>query len=171
MKIPFALSSVVLAASLLATVPADARPLQEPGSHLAIDVPDEWSVGTAGKYTRALSADNQFQLLVVPTGRAFTKGQEQVAEDHAMQFVREHVRDINITSHSHYVDWNNYVGYEIRGTGRTGASNAPSKFFAMVLVDAHNSNKGVVAIGLGSDAGFDKHNATIYNALHSLRAY
>jgi hypothetical protein len=171
MKTHVALSSMVLAAALLGTLPADARQLQEPRAHMLIDVPDSWDVTQEGRYIRASPQDHSFTLRIVANNRAFSDGQEPIAEEHLKGFLREHLDNITVTTHAHRVDWHNYVGYEVRGWGSTREWGRPGKFFSLVLTDVNNPNKGVVVLGIGSDEGFERHHNGIEEALHTLRAY
>lgn len=169
MRIRSALASVFVLAGLLAvTVPAEANELRERKAHFIVDVPDSWKVDTEGNFAIAFPKDESFHLRMQGTSHGLT--QEEKDEEHAISFLRGHFSDIHVTRHAKHVEWNNFKGVEVFGTGKE-SNGAPGKFFLLLIVDKKDNSKGAVVVGTGTESGFDKHHPGIYEALHSMRTY
>jgi hypothetical protein len=159
------------AATLSMTVaPAFALEIREPRAHLAFNIPDGWNVDQEGRYVRAAPRDGSFHLRVVGIDHAW--GQDKEAEDQMLSILNEHIDGASIDMHAHHIDdWHGFEGVEIRGHGRRKFDNHEGKFFALSLRDRHDPKKGVVALGIGTPEGFDRHHPGIYDALHSMHTW
>jgi hypothetical protein len=154
----------------LSVAPAFALEVREPRAHLAFNVPDGWDVDQEGRYTRASPHDRSFHLRVVGIDHAW--GQDREAEEQMMTTLNEHIDAATVDLHAHHIDdWHGFEGVEIRGHGRRKMDGKESKFFAMSLRDKHDLKKGVVALGIGTIEGFDRHHPGIYEALHSMHTW
>jgi hypothetical protein len=168
MKVRTALASVIVGAALFCAVPASATELREPKAHFIVDVPDSWVITADGNYAVAHPKDQSFHLRMQGTEHGLS--QEAADEEHALTFLRHHFNDIKVDKHAKRVEWNNFVGIEIYGTGKE-KNGAPGKFFLLLITDKKNSSKGAVVLGTGTVAGFEKHHPGIYEALHTMRTY
>jgi len=171
MKTRSAFAALLLGAALASTsLDANALELREPKSHMVIDVPGSWTVGNDGQYVIAAPSDNTFHLRLQGT----THGQytRDAASSAMLGFINQHFNNVQISSQATMINWGNYSGFEIFGTGNEkNGLNTPGKFFAAVLTDKVNPRKGLVIIGTGTLAGFDMHQRGIHSALQSVRTY
>src|SRR5262249_52416254 len=136
MRMRSALATVVVLAGLTAAVPASAIELREPRAHFVIDVPDNWNVTTDGDYAMAHPKDQTFHLRMIATDRGAKE--EAAAEQALLTFLGKHFNDVKVDKHGKKVEWNNFVGVEIFGTGKE-KTGAPGKFFALVLIDKRDA--------------------------------
>lgn len=170
MGIRTALSSVVVLGALFAASPAEARELREPAAHLVFDVPDSWTVTTEGSFAVAYPTDQTFHLRVLANSRGVRNEAEE--EEWGLSFIKHHFTDITVSQHAKRIDYNNLVGFEVFGHGKEkNAQKTPGKWFFSVLVDKKDKSKGVIVIGTGTVAGFERHHPGINEALRTMRAY
>jgi hypothetical protein len=144
-----------------------ATELREPKAHMVVDVPNDWKVGVEGDYALAYPGDNSFHLRIVSSDHGLAG--EADAEKYLNDFLAKHLTNVTVDKHARKVDFNNYVGFEIFGTGKEHDGSA-AKFFALILTDKTDAKAGVVALGTGTVAGFQKHADGIREALRTLRA-
>jgi len=171
MKIRSRLAATLLGAVVVSTsLTAAALELREPKSHMIVDVPNSWTVGNDGQYVVAAPADQTFHLRL--NGSTHGNYSREQASSAMMGFIGYHFNNVQVSSQAQLVNWGNYTGYEIFGTGneKTG-TNERGKFFAAVLTDKLNPKKGLIIIGTGTVTGFDIHQTSIHNALQSIRTY
>src|SRR5262249_7957508 len=141
MRMRSAFATLVVLAGLSATVPAFALELREPRAHFVVDIPNNWTVTTDGDYAMAHPKDQTFHLRMIATDKGPTE--EAAAEQHLLTFLGKHFNDLKVDKHGKRIDFNNFIGVEIFGTGKE-KSGAPGRFFALVLVDKKNTSKGAV---------------------------
>ena len=154
----------------MSVAPAYALEIREPRAHLAFNVPDGWTVDQEGRYTRAAPQDRSFHLRVIGIDRAWAQDRE--AEEQMMNAVNEHIDAGTVDLHARHIDdWHGFEGVEIRGHGRRKFDNKEGKFFAVSLRDKHDMKKGVVAFGIGTLEGFERHHPGIYESLHSMHTW
>jgi hypothetical protein len=171
MKIRTCFAAICFGVAFAATsMNATALELREPKSHMIVDVPNSWTVGTEGQYVVAAPQDQTFHLRLIGTDHGqYTK---DAATSTALSFINIHFNNVQMSGQAQYVNWGNYTGFELFGTGNEkNAWNTPGKFFVSVLTDKMNPRKGLVVIGTGTIAGFDMHQGEIHRALQSIRTY
>jgi hypothetical protein len=171
MRFQKSFTALALAASLsMAAGPAFALEIREPRAHLAFSLPDGWNVDQEGRYTRAAPQDGSFHIRVVGIDRGWAQDRE--AEDQLSAALAEHVDTLTIDSHAKHIDdWHGFEGVEIRGHGMRKFDHHEAKFFAVILRDRRDPKKGVVALGIGTREGFDRHSPGIYEAIHSMHTW
>jgi len=169
--------SVTVAAFAVAGGPASALEARETRAQVILDVPNTWQVARQGEFVRAHPPDKSFEVSLAGTEHG--PWQEAEAEKFLLDIVltgagRPH-QELHVDTHARRVDWGNYSGLEVFGTGRMGndydTNLAPSKWFALVLVNKTTPSKGIYAVGIGSPAGYNTHEPGIYAAFHTLRSY
>jgi hypothetical protein len=168
MQLRTAFASIIVAAGLLAVTPASAQELREPNAHFIVDVPDNWAVATEANYAVAYPKDESFHLRMVATEHGLKQTQDD--EEHVLSFLKQHFNDIRVDKHAKRLNYNNFVGIEVFGTGKE-KNGQPGRFFVLLLVDKRDAKKGAVVLGTGTNDGFQKHHPGIYEALHTMRTY
>jgi hypothetical protein len=161
-------AALFVAGSLTLAVPSDARELREPQAHMILDVPDDWIVDIDGRYQRAEPPEHNFHLRIVASDHGMHG--EQEGEQFMLGTLQEKMSNIQVDRHARRNDWGNYHSYELWGHGTEERGN-PGKFFMIMVIDASNDRHGMVVMGSGDNAGFDRHQHTIYNTVHSIRVW
>jgi hypothetical protein len=161
-------AALFAAGVLTLAVPSDARELREPQAHMTIDVPNDWNVDSDGRYQRAEPPDHSFHLRIVASDHGMHG--EREGEEFMMHALQEKFSNIEIDRHARRNDWGNYHSYELWGHG-TEESGSPGKFFVLLVTEGRNDRHGLVVMGTGPVAGFDRHQRGIYEVTHSIRAW
>lgn len=167
-KTTLGISVALAAAALTFSGLSDARELREPQAHMLIDVPNHWNVDIDGRYQRAEPPDHLFHLRIVASDHGM-RG-ENDSEQFLLGMLREKMSNLLVTRHAKRNDWGAYHGIEVWGNG-TEESGQNGKFFVMHVTDAHNDRRGLVIMGTGTTAGFDREYSAIYNATHAIRVW
>ena len=168
-----------VAALALVQGSASALEARETRCQLILDVPNDWAVARQGEYVRAHPPRAQRAFEVSLAGSDHGLWQAAEAEKFLLDVVLvgsgRSVSQVKVDVHARQIDWGNFTGFEIFGTGKMSndydTELAPAKWFAIALVDKTNNKKSVYAAGVGSPAGFAQYQPGIYTALHSLRSY
>jgi len=168
MHVRTAFASMILAAGLAVAAPAFATELKDPGAHFVMDVPNNWEVKTDGSFAMAYPQDQTFHLRMQATSHGV--GEEEEAERYALKFLEGHFKEVRVNRHAQHLNWNNFAGYEIFGSGKL-SNDAPGRFMLLIVVDKKDPKKGAIVVGTGTNAGFEKHQPGIYEALHTMRTY
>ena len=171
MKFQKTMASLAAAATLsMSVAPAYALEIREPHAHLAFNIPDGWNVDQDGRYVRASPQDKSFHLRVIGIDHAWSQDKE--AEDQMLSILNEHVDGASVEIHAKHIDdWHGFEGSRSRGHGKRKFDGGDAKFFAISLRDKHDMKKGVVALGIGTREGFERHHPGIYEALHTLHTW
>jgi hypothetical protein len=163
------LIATLLAAGVLTlAASSDAKELREPQAHMLVDVPNDWNVDIDGRYQRAEPPDHSFHLRIVASDHGMHG--EQDGEQFLVGILQDKFSNIQVDRHARRNDWGNYHSYEVWGHGTEETGN-PGKFFLELVTDAFNDRHGLVIMGTGTSAGFDRHQEAIYNATHAIRVW
>jgi len=148
--------------------PVGTSELREAKAHVIADVPGDWTITADGDYAMGAPKDNSFHLRIVGIDRG--ELQESEADGYLSSFIQKHFTNVQVSQKARRIDYNNFRGYEMFGTGNE-KDGSPGKFFVLVLHDKKSAKRGVVAVGTGTVSGFEKHNPGIREALRTLRTF
>jgi hypothetical protein len=171
MNIRTSLAAVFLGAAFVSTsLDAGALEIREPKSHMIVDLPSAWTTSMEGTTIVAAPQDQTFHLRL--TGTDHGQYTREAATSTAMVYVTEHFFNPQMSGQAQYINWGNYAGYELFGTGiEKNGLGTPGKFFVAVLTDKVSPRRGLIVTGTGTVAGFDLHQGEIHRALGSVRTY
>jgi hypothetical protein len=166
--LPRAIFSALLvsaAASLSFTAFADE--LREPRARLAVDVPDGWQTQDRTDYVLAFPSDESFHLRMAGvSGTAEGSRSEEVL----FRFLEHHLSNVAVTERSPQVEYGDYVGYQMLGTGKEHRGMS-ARWFALVLTDRKDASKRLVVLATGTTAGYERNAPRVVEALKNLRSY
>jgi predicted Zn-dependent protease len=161
------LSVVLVSAAASITLSASAEELREPRARLALDVPDGWRTQDKSDYVLAFPSDESFHLRMAGVTTA-VEGSK--SEDVLFHFLEHHLSHVAVTQRNPLVQYGDYLGYEMLGTGREHRG-AAARWFALVLTDKNDATKRLVVLATGTDAGYDRNAPVVVEALKNLRGY
>jgi hypothetical protein len=161
------LSVVLVSAAASIAFPASAEELREPRARLALDVPDAWRTQDRTDYVLAFPSDESFHLRMAGV-TSTVEGSK--SEDVLFHFLEHHLSHVAVTQRNPLVQYGDYLGYEMLGTGREHRG-AAARWFALILTDKRDVSKRIVVLATGTDAGYDRNAPVVVEALKNLRGY
>jgi hypothetical protein len=162
--------SIAAAACLFAfavAAPALASEVREPRAHVGFNVPDAWVTNIHDHWVNSGPTDKSFHIWLRAVDHAAWKVEKEV-EAGLITDVVEHLSDVTVDKHAKAIKWGGFEGWEVFGQGKRKSDGEKVSFFLLLLRDVKLPAKGIVALGMGTKEGFQKHHKGIYDELHSL---
>jgi hypothetical protein len=134
-------------------------------SHVAITVPDSWSLRTEGPWALAEAPDHLAHVRLASHSRGLLADLE--AEAYLVNFVAETWATYTIDRHVRRVICGRFTGLELYGHG-AGDGWDHANFHLFMLVDPQNVQRGVVVLITGRNDAWDAVHPVVDRAVHAL---